>query len=188
MSDTARTIQTRDIFQQGHFLLSSGMHSPIYVQAALLLQDPQELERLCRDLVDRFRPLGVEAVAGPAVGGIVIAYEVARQLGVRALWTERVEGRMELRRSFALRPGERVLVVEDVVTTGASAREVRRAVEAARGRVIGIGTLVDRSGTTLVFDVPFEAVMTLQLEAHIPAVCPLCREGVPLTKPDTRSR
>jgi len=181
-AEAAETVRA-DMLQQGHFLLSSGMHSPTYIQAALLLQDPREAERLCRDLADRFRHLAADAVAGPAIGGIVVAYEVARQLGARALWTERVEGRMELRRSFALRPGERILLVEDVVTTGASAREVKRALEAAGGRVVGIGALVDRSGTSLEFDVPFEALMTVQIEAYIPAVCPLCREGVPLTRP-----
>jgi orotate phosphoribosyltransferase len=141
---------------------------------------------LCADLADRFRHLEVEAVVGPAIGAIVPAYEVARALGARSLWTERVDGEMTLRRSFALRPGERVLVVEDVITTGGSVREVVQTVEAAGGRVVGIGALVDRSGAPADFGVPFAALLSHAAETFAPGDCPLCREGVPLMKPGSR--
>lgn len=174
------------ILQEGHFLLSSGLHSPHYLQVALLLQDPAETARVCADLAERFRDVAVEAVVGPAIGAIIPAYEVARHLGARALWAERVDGEMILRRSFSLRPGERVLVVEDVITTGGSVREVVQAVEAVGGRVMGIGAIVDRRGAPLDVGVPFAALMTLTAETYTPAACPLCRDGLPLTKPGSR--
>lgn len=176
------------IFQRGHFLLRSGLHSPDYIQIALLLQDPVETARVCGKLADRFRHLEVEAVVGPALGAVVIAYEAARHLGARAMWTERVDGQMMLRRSFAVRPGERVLIVEDVATTGGSVREVQRTVEAAGGRVVAIGAIVDRSGTTLDFGVPYVATLvTDETKTYPPDACPLCRDGVPLTKPGSRT-
>ncbi len=175
------------ILQEGHFLLSSGLHSRHYLQVALLLQDPVETAAICAELAERFRHLNVEAVVGPAIGAIVPAYEVARALWARSLWTERVVGQMTLRRSFALRPGERVLVVEDVITTGGSVREVVRAVEAAGGVVVGIGALVDRTSASEAWDVPFSAVLTIRAEAFPPSVCPLCRRGVRLDKPGSRS-
>jgi orotate phosphoribosyltransferase len=174
------------ILQEGHFRLSSGLHTRHYLQVALLLQDPLETALVCADLAEHFHHLEVEAVVGPAIGAIVPAYEVARALGARTLWTERVDGQMALRRSFALRPGERVLVVEDVITTGGSVREVVRTVEAAGGRVIGIGALVDRSGAPADFGVPFTALLSYAAETYAPADCPLCRDGVPLAKPGSR--
>ncbi len=184
---TATDPRLESILQEGHFLLSSGLHSRHYLQAALLLQDPEETERVCAALADRFRHLEVEAVVGPALGAVIPAYEVARTLGARSLWTERVDGRMTLRRSFALRPGERVLVIEDVITTGGSVLEVVGAVETAGGRVVGIGTIVDRSGAPPQFGVPFAALLTAAAPAYPPGECPLCRQGVPLTKPGSRT-
>lgn len=187
MATFAEIFRRHPLYQEGHFLLSSGMHSPTYIQIALLLQHPAETAEACRELADRFRDRGVEVVVGPAIGAIVLAYEVARQLGARALWTEREEGRMALRRSFAVRPGERALVVEDVVTTGAAVGEVKRLLEAHGARVVGVGALVDRSNTALTLGVPFEALVTVEAEAYLPALCPLCREGLPLTKPGSRT-
>jgi len=183
---TATDPRLERLLQDGHFLLSSGLHSRQYLQVALLLQDPVETARVCAALADRFRHLQVEAVVGPALGAVIPAYEVARALGVRALWTERTEGRMTLRRSFTLGPGERVLVVEDVVTTGGSVREVLRAVQDAGGDVVGIGAIVDRTGTPADFGVPFSAVLAVAATAYPPADCPLCRQGLPLTKPGSR--
>lgn len=173
--------------QQGHFLLSSGMHSTHYVQCALLLQYPHHAERVGGALAEKFRTAGPSVVIGPAYGGMIVAHEVARALGARALFAERVEGRFELRRSFTIGSGEPVLVVEDVVTTGASTMEVRRLAERHGGRVVGIGAVVDRSEGPLGFDVPFVALLTIQVDTHIAAVCPLCAAGIPLVKPGSRS-
>lgn len=175
------------ILQRGHFVLTSGLHSPTYLQVALLLQDPVETARVCVMLAERFRQLDVSAVVGPALGAVIPAYEVARALGVRALWTERVDGRMTLRRSFALQPGERILVVEDVVTTGGSVREVIAAVEDVGGRAVGIGAIVDRTDPRPDFGVPFSALIAMKIETYTPDGCPLCHRGVPQAKPGSRT-
>ncbi len=172
--------------QSGHFLLSSGMHSPQYVQCALLLQHPQHASAIGSALAQRFRALWPQVVIGPAYGGMIVAHEVARALGARALFAERVDGKFELRRSFAIAPGERVLVVEDVVTTGAATREVKRLVERHGGIVVGIGAIVDRSAGPLGFECPFEALTPIEAPAYIATMCELCREGVPLVKPGSR--
>lgn len=174
--------------QRGHFRLSSGLHSPEYVQCALLLQHPEVAAAVCAALVRPFREAGVRAVVGPAIGAIPLAYEAARQLGARAMWTERVEGRMQLRRSFCVAPGERVLVVEDVVTTGGSVREVVETLRTLGAQVVGVAALVDRTGGAgPQLSVPFVALVQMALEVYEPAACPLCAAGVPLAKPGSRS-
>ncbi len=180
-------LQQTGAFQTGHFLLSSGMHSSQYVQCALLLQYPEHAARVGAALADRFRARSPQVVIGPAYGGMIIAHEVARALGARAVFAERVEGRFELRRSFAIAPGERVLVVEDVVTTGAATREVKRLVERLGGVVVGVGAIVDRSAGPLRFDCPFEALAAVEAPAYIPSLCDLCRAGVLLVKPGSRA-
>ena len=170
----------------GHFILSSGLHSPRYLQCALVLQYPGHAEGLGRELASHFRDCGVEAVAAPAIGGIIVAHEVARALGVRALFTERESGLMTLRRGFNVGIGERVLVVEDVVTTGGSTRETIEAVSAAGASVIGAGSLVDRSGGSVDIGVKRAALLTLSVPAYDPLECPLCKEGVQATKPGSR--
>ncbi|MDR7600410.1 MAG: orotate phosphoribosyltransferase [Armatimonadota bacterium] len=172
--------------QQGHFLLSSGMHSSHYIQCALLLQYPDLTARVCSALAEPFRSEEVQAVVGPAIGAVVLAYETARQLRARALWAERSEGRMSLRRSFTLSPGERVLVVEDVVTTGGSAKEVAAVAERAGAVVVGVAAIVDRSSGGHGLRWRFEPLVRLDVEAYLPPLCPLCREGVPLVKPGSR--
>lgn len=174
-------------FQTGHFLISSGMHSPQYIQIALLLQYPDLAARVCGALAEQFRADRPEVVIGPAYGGMIIAHEVARALGARALFAERVEGRFELRRSFRIAPGERTLLVEDVITTGAATREVKRLVERHGGVVVGVGALVDRSAMPLGFDCRFEALLAVEVDTHIPSLCPLCAQGIPLVKPGGRS-
>lgn len=169
--------------QQGHFLLSSGMHSSHYIQCALLLQYPDLTARVCAALAEPFRSEEVQAVVGPAIGAVVLAYETARQLRARALWAERSEGRMTLRRSFTLSPGERVLVVEDVVTTGGSAKEVAALAERAGAAVVGVAAIVDRSAGGHGLRWRFEPLVRLDVEAYLPPLCPLCREGVPVVKP-----
>ena len=170
----------------GHFILTSGRHSDTYVQCALVLQYPEYAARLGAALAAHFGGTGAECVAGPALGGIIVAYEVARALGVRALFTERVEGVMRLRRGFNLEPGERVLVVEDVVTTGGSIKETAAVLQALGAEITGFGALVDRSGGKVDFAEPFYALLSVEAVTWDPAACPLCRAGTPAVKPGSR--
>jgi orotate phosphoribosyltransferase len=171
----------------GHFLLSSGLHSPKYLQCALVLQDPARAERLCSRLARAFTDDRVETVVGPAMGGIVVAHELARALGARAIFAEREEGRMRLRRGFALRPGERILLAEDVVTTGGSLREVLALAQEAGAEVVGVAALVDRtSGRDPEFGMGLTALVKLDVPTHLPEECPLCRKGVAVVKPGSR--
>ncbi len=171
---------------EGHFQLSSGLHSPGYLQCALLLQHPPQAEALGAELAERVRPLSPGVVLSPALGGVVIGHEVARALGVRAVFAERRGGRLTLRRGFALAPAERVLVVEDVVTTGGSTRETMAVARESGADVVGAAALVDRSGSRAAFDVPFEALAAVSWPAHEPAACPLCARGTPVVKPGSR--
>ena len=171
---------------EGHFVLTSGLHSTQYLQCALVLQHPPEAEAFGRSVAAQFDKQQVETVAAPAIGGIVIGWEVARALGARSIWTEREEGRMTLRRGFTVRPGERVLVVEDVITTGGSTRETCDALRAAGALVIGAASVIDRSGGRSDVGVPRVALATLEVPAVSPADCPLCAAGVPAVKPGSR--
>src|SRR5262249_3312477 len=171
----------------GHFQLTSGLHSRQYLQCALVLQDPRNAEKIGALLAGKFEGIAIDAVVAPAIGGILVAHETARALGVRALFTEREAGVMTLRRGFTITPGERVLVVEDVVTTGGSTRETMDAVARAGGVVVGAGSLVDRSGGEVELGVPRRALLTLYVPAYDPADCPLCRQGEPVVKPGSRA-
>ncbi len=172
---------------RGHFLLSSGLHSDIYLQSALVLQHPTHAEALCRDLAKPFKGDGVQVVLAPAIGGILVAHEVARALGARCLFGEREGGVMRLRRGFGLEHGERCLVVEDVITTGGSTREVIKVVEDAKGTLVGVGALIDRSGGTATFPVKKAALATLTVPTYKPEDCPLCKAGTPAVKPGSRA-
>jgi orotate phosphoribosyltransferase len=174
--------------QDGHFLLSSGLHSSMYIQSALILQHPHEAEALGKALGDRVRGMKPDVVIGPALGGIVIAHEVARALGCRALFAERADGVMQLRRGFAIAPGERTLVVEDVVTTGGSVEEVATLVRTAGGDVVGFAALVDRSAGRVHLSAPLTALIILDLPVFRAAACPLCDKGDPIRKPGSRAR
>ncbi len=171
---------------EGHFVLSSGLHSTEYLQCALVLQYPAEAEAMGRALADKFRRHNVETVVAPAIGGIVIGYEVARALGVRSIWTEREAGSMTLRRGFQVRPGESVIVVEDVITTGGSTRETIDVMRAAGARVVGAASIIDRSGGRADVSVPRIALATLDVPAVAASVCSLCARGVPAVKPGSR--
>ncbi|HEV3470823.1 MAG TPA: orotate phosphoribosyltransferase [Pyrinomonadaceae bacterium] len=173
---------------EGHFVLTSGLHSTHYLQCALVLQHPAEAEALGRAIAARFAEERVETVAAPAIGGIVIGWEVARSLGARSIWTEREAGRMTLRRGFTVRPGERVLVAEDVVTTGGSTRETVEALREAGALVVGAASVIDRSGGRAEVGVPRHALATLDVPTHSPSACPLCAEGVPAVKPGSRKQ
>lgn len=172
--------------QEGHFLLSSGLHSPVYVQSALVLQHPHEAEALGRALADLTRQARPQVVIGPALGAVIVAHEVARALGVRAIFAERSDGRLALRRGFAIGPGERVIIVEDVVTTGGTTAEVAALVRRAGGVVAAVAALIDRSGGRGAVDAPLHALAALDLPAFAPQDCPLCRSGVPVSKPGSQ--
>ncbi|MDI6736395.1 MAG: orotate phosphoribosyltransferase [bacterium] len=171
---------------RGHFLLSSGLHSPQYLQCALLLQHPKRASHLGKELAKKFNQEKIEIVIGPALGGIIIAYEVARVLGTRALFAERVEEKMQLRRGFKINSGEKVLVVEDVITTGGSAKEVIELVNELGGVVVGVGALIDRSQGKVNFGVPLKTLANLNIETYSREACPLCKEGLPLVKPGSK--
>jgi len=173
---------------EGHFILSSGLHSDRYIQCALVLQYPRIAERLCSELAGKLRHLGASVVAAPALGGVIVAHEVARALGVRALFTERQMGAMSLRRGFGFSPGEPALVVEDVITTGGSTRETMACVKQGGGKVIGVGALIDRSVVVASLGVPQAALVTLAVQNFDPADCPLCKSGIPAVKPGSRTQ
>jgi orotate phosphoribosyltransferase len=180
----------RGALLEGHFLLSSGLHSPRYLQCALVLADPALATRLGGELALRLRPLlggaEVRTVVAPALGGVLVAHEVARALGGRGLFTERQDGVMTLRRGFRLEAGEPVVVVEDVITTGGSTREVLDAVARTGARAVAAGSLVDRSGGAVELGIPRASLLTLAVEAFEASACPLCRAGSVAEKPGSR--
>jgi orotate phosphoribosyltransferase len=175
-------------YLEGHFLLTSGRHSSAYVEKFNMLQRPEYCTLLCQGMADKFRHLKPDVVVGPAIGGILLAYETARALGTRGIFLEREEGKLTLRRGFKIEPHEKVLVVEDIVTTGTSVFELLETLgkEKAEGRIVGVAYLVDRSGGKANFGVPQEPLMRLDLPNWSAEECPLCKQGVPLTKRGSR--
>lgn len=172
---------------EGHFQLSSGLHSDRYLQSALVLQEPAKAEQLCRGLAAKLPP-GIDYVVGPALGGVVVAYELARALGARAQFTERKEGAMALRRGFKLPAGARVFLMDDILTTGTSIRECFEAIRDTGAEFIGCGCLVDRSdGQADVAGLDLYALVSLEVQAWDPAECPKCAAGEPVEKPGSRS-
>jgi len=189
----AESASVLDIFRQtgaileGHFLLTSGRHSGTYLEKFRVLQYPEQTQQLCRLIAERFRDSGVELVAGPTTGGIILSFEVARQLGacpsgrrVRGIFAEKAEGGRRFLRGFRIEPGERTLVVDDILTTGGSIREVLDAVRQAGGEPVGVAVLADRTAGATDFGVPFFACTALKIESYDPSGCPLCRDGIPL--------
>jgi orotate phosphoribosyltransferase len=168
---------------KGHFSLASGLHSPVYWEKFRVLQYPEHTEALCHLIASHYRQNNVQVVAGPTTGGIILAYETARQLGVRGIFAEKEPGAetRSFRRDFKISPGERVLIVDDILTTGKSIREVIDAVASTGGELIGIGVLVDRSETTPDFGVPLFSCLRSRTETYQPQDCPLCARGIPLT-------
>jgi orotate phosphoribosyltransferase len=178
-------------YLRGHFRLTSGLHSPEYLQCALVLQYPRHAEHFGRLLATEFRrlepALDVAVVAAPAIGGLIIGHEVARALGARFIFTERdASGKMVLRRGFSVEPGETAVVVEDVVTTGGSSREVIDILTDAGARLLAAGSIIDRSGGAVDLGVPRVALKTLEVVTYAPENCPLCRAGSPVVKPGSR--
>ena len=172
---------------EGHFKLSSGLHSGGYLQCALVLQHPAHAEKLGRALGAQLKAFGATKVLSPALGGLIIGHEVARALGVPAIFAERVEKVLTLRRGFTLGPADRVVVIEDVVTTGGSTRETMDVATAAGATVAAAGSIIDRSGGNPNLSVPFHALVTLSLPTYQPDACPMCAAGSPVTKPGSRT-
>lgn len=175
------------VLLEGHFLLTSGRHSEKYLQCAKIFQDSKYSEELCAALAEKFKAANIELVIGPAIGAIQMSYEVSRQLGVKNIFAEREDGKMTLRRSFEIKPGQRVLVVEDVVTTGGSVREVIDIVREHGGEVAGVGVVVDRTGGKIDFGVPLESVISIDVVSYTAEECPLCKAGKELVKPGSRN-
>ncbi|MFH1854146.1 MAG: orotate phosphoribosyltransferase [Candidatus Omnitrophota bacterium] len=171
---------------KGHFKLSSGFHSGAYLQCALVLQYPEYAERLSRQLAGCFKDDNPTCVVAPALGGVIVSYETARALGVRSLFTERKDGKMLLRRGFGIKKQDRVLVVEDVITTGLSTKEVIEVVQSTGATIIGVGSIIDRSGKKIDFGVKSSSLVKIDLPVFPPEQCPLCKQGVVLTKPGSR--
>ncbi|MFH0942302.1 MAG: orotate phosphoribosyltransferase [Chloroflexota bacterium] len=187
------SITPEEIFEKsgtvlkGHFSLASGLHSPVYWEKFRVLQYPDLTEQLCRLIAKHYRQNNIQVVAGPTTGGVILAYETARQLGVRGIFAEKAPGSeaRSFQRDFEISPGERVLIVDDILTTGKSIREVMAAVAPTGGELVGIGVLVDRSETALDFGVPLFSCLRVQAEAYRPESCPLCTRGLPLTRRGT---
>jgi orotate phosphoribosyltransferase len=168
---------------EGHFLLTSGLHSPVYWEKFHILQYPQHTEKLCRLIAEHFKKDNVQIVAGPTTGGIILAFEVAKQLGVKGIFAEKEGETRVFRRGFTINPGDRVLIVDDVLTTGSSITEVMETVKKLGGIVIGIGVLVDRAEQKREFGVPLFSCLQSATTAYPPAECPLCAAGIPLVRP-----
>ncbi len=173
---------------EGHFVLSSGLHSTRYLQCALVLQHPKEAESFGRAIAEKYLDANIETVASPAIGGIIIGHETARALGAKFIWTEREQGTMTLRRGFTVRAGERVLVVEDVITTGGSTRETINALQAAGANVIAAASIIDRSNGTADVGVNRIALATLNVPSVASAECPACVRGEAAIKPGSKSK
>ncbi len=184
--------QILDIFREtkalleGHFLLTSGLHSPQYFQCARVLQYPKYLHLFAGDVAKHFEYADVELVISPAIGGIVVGTEVGRMLRARTIFAERKDGKMDLRRGFEIHPGERVLVVEDVVTTGGSVFEIVDVVKKADAKLAGVGYIVDRSNGRITFEAKHFSVLQMDVITYKPEECPLCKDGIPVVKPGSR--
>lgn len=192
IASNSKTMTTEEILQlyrdtgvlmEGHFLLTSGRHSNVFLQCSQVMQWPHQAEKLAKAIAERFAGVKVDTVVGPALGGITLAYEVGRALGARAIFVEKENGKMALRRGFALQLGERVLCVEDALTTGGSVQLAMDVVREAGAEVVGVGVLADRSGGQVDLGVRMESLVTLKVESYLPEECPWCRAGMPLTKP-----
>jgi orotate phosphoribosyltransferase len=181
--DVLGIFKTARAIKEGHFLLASGLHSPVYWEKFRILQYPHLTERLCRLIAQHFRGQKIDAVAGPTTGGIILAFETARQLGVRSLFAEKEGSVRVFRRDFEIKPGEHILVVDDILTTGSSVRQTIDAVDRLQGTIIGVGVLVDRSEQNLDFNLPLFSCLRAPTTVYSPEECPLCAGHIPLVKP-----
>ena len=183
MSNAEEIFEKSGAILKGHFLLASGLHSPVYWEKFKVLQFPDYTEQLCRMIAAHFRNQGIQVVAGPTTGGIILAFEVARELGVRGIFAEKEGDTRSFRRGFSINPGERVLIVDDILTTGGSIREVIAAVNDQDGIIVGIGVMVDRSEQKVDFGVPLFSCHRAVTITYAPENCPLCAQQIPLVKP-----
>ncbi len=187
-NDIMNILEETEALKEGHFKLTSGMHSAQYVQCAMLLRFPDKAEIIAKALAEKFKDEKIDLVVGPAIGGIIIAYEVARALDVPSIFAERDQGEMTLKRGFSIKPGERILVIEDVITTGGSTQEVADLVSKLGGDVVAAGSIVDRSSEkNLKISVPFKSLIKLEIPVYKEEDCPLCREGSKPYKPGSRN-
>ena len=184
--DILQIFRETDALLDGHFLLTSGLHSPHYFQCAKVLQYPKYLHLFAGDIVKQFEQREIELVISPAIGGIVVGTEVGRMLEARTIFAERENGVMSLRRGFGIKKGERVLVVEDVVTTGGSVKEIIELVKKAEAALAGVGYIVDRSNGKTTFDAKTFSILQMDVVTYTPESCPLCKEGTPAVKPGSR--
>lgn len=184
--DVTALLRETNALLSGHFRLSSGLHSPTYVQCARLLEHPRNARALGEALGELSRDLAPQRIVAPALGGLIIGYTVAQALDIPMIFTERKDGEMSLRRGFEIAKGERVVIVEDVVTTGKSTRETARVVGASGGEVAGYASILNRSGVDNPFDRPYRSLLTLNIETHDAEDCPLCKSGRPLDTPGSR--
>lgn len=180
-------LKEAEVLLEGHFLLTSGRHSDKYMQCAKIFQNAKYSVPLCGELVEKYKNDNIDVVIGPAIGAIQMAYEVGKQLGVKNIFAERENGEMTLRRGFTIEKGQRVLVVEDVVTTGGSVREVISLVEKSGGIVAGVGSIVDRTGGKIDFGVPYKSAFSMDITSYEADECPICKSGTPLVKPGSRT-
>jgi len=171
---------------EGHFILTSGMHSKTYFQCAKVLQYPWHAEKLCRMIAEHFKDQKIDTIVSPAVGGIVFGQEIARLLHVRSIFMERVDGKMILRRGFEIKPGERILMAEDVTTTGGSVKEVIEQVKQAGGEIVAVTAVVDRSAGKAQFGVDYFSLFQMEVQNYDPSDCPMCKEGSQVVKPGSR--
>lgn len=187
-TEVLETFKRTGALREGHFVLSSGLHSAVYLQCAIAVQTPAAAAQFGEAIAEQFRDGGIETVASPAIGGLIIGYEVARQLGVRFIWTEREQGTMTLRRGFTVREGERILVVEDVITTGGSTRDTIKALTDRGAAVVAAASIIDRSGGDADVGLPRFSLATLNVPAVAPIECELCARGDVPVKPGSRTR
>lgn len=184
MSEAAvKIFKDAGALMEGHFLLTSGLHSPVYWEKFQVLQYPVYTEKLCKMIAEHYKNSNIEVVAGPTTGGVILAFEVARQLGVRGIFAEKEGGVRAFRRGFSIKPGERVLLVDDIMTTGGSIVETIDAINKFQGDIIGIGVLVDRSGGKTDFGIPLYSCVKVDIITYKPDACPLCTAGMQLVKP-----
>jgi orotate phosphoribosyltransferase len=185
--DILEILKETDAFLEGHFLLSSGKHSDQYVQCAKVLRFPDQAEKVLKPVVEQLKSLKIDKVVGPAMGGVIVSYEIGRQLGKESIFTERKDGVMELRRGFEITAGERVIITEDVVTTGKSTIETKKVLESLGAEVLGVACIADRRAQGVEIDIPIYSAIKLEITAWDPSDCPVCKENkLPLVKPGSR--
>jgi len=176
-------LKNTGVIMEGHYLLTSGRHSAKFLQCSQLLQHPEHAEKVCRAMAEPYIDREVDTVIGPAMGGVILSYETARFIGARAIFTEPSEGKMVLRRGFRIKQGEKMLVVEDAVSTGGSVRKVIDIIKAHDAETVGIAIMIDRTAGKIDLGVPVTALLTMEIESYPAKDCPLCHEGIPLQKP-----